>query len=900
MADYERKLYILDGSHYVFRAFYGNQFLTASDGTPTGAVFAFTRMMQRLIAQERPHWMAVAFDVTKESFRKTLYSEYKANRSAPPDDLVAQVPGIHAMVRAHNIPVFTSTEVEADDLIASLARKARQEGMQVVIVSADKDLMQLLDEGTVMLDTMKNVTFTVPDVVERFQVPPSQVVEVLALSGDTSDNVPGVPGIGEKTAGKLIKEFGTLENLLANIDKVSGDKRRQSLRDFADQARMSRTLVTLKEDCAVDLDLDALVVGEPDYEALEQLYRQFEFITLLKELTVQKDKPVAPKPVPRAERTYRTVLTASELDEVLAEIRAAGSVALHIEMTGPSPHDDELAGVALAWTPHAGVYIPMQHRYLGVPAHMSLDAALEKLRPLLEDAGFPKSGFRVQNVWIVLRRYGLELQGVVFDAMLASYLVDASRKSDPLEDVVAEQLSYDLTKYSDVAGRGQKQLSFDMLELEAATPYAAERADAIVLLRDLLAPQLAEHDALQKLHDTLELPLSRVLARMAMHGVLVDVPLLKQLSGQYDIELVELQRQIWELAGGEFNINSPIQLRKVLFDDLALPVVKRTKQGPSTDQSVLEELSEQHDLPALIVEFRSFSKLKSTYVDALPTLVGRDGRIHTDFNQAIAATGRLSSSNPNLQNIPIRTERGREIRRAFVPPEDWTLLSCDYSQVELRILAHLTGDDALVAAFQSGQDVHRRTAAEIFGVSVEEVTDKQRAVGKTINFGVVYGMGASRLSRDLGITRQDADRYISAYFDRYGAVRAYFDGLVGDARTLGYATTMFGRRRPIPELSSSRHHLRAFGERTAINTPIQGTAADIIKLAMLEVQERIVADAWPAQMILQVHDELVFEVRDDALEAFTEVACKAMREVVELRVPLVVDTGIGKTWFDCK
>lgn len=900
MGDATKKLYILDGNYYIFRAYYGNQYLSTADGFPTGAIYAFTRMLQRLIAQERPHWMAVTFDIARASFRTALYPEYKANRAAPPEELVKQAPHIHDLVRAHNIPVMMHPDYEADDLIATLVKKARAAGMEVMIVSADKDLMQLLDEGTGMMDTMRDRVYRLADVEERFQVGPDRVADVLGLAGDTSDNIPGVPGIGEKTAGKLIAEFGSLEGLLSNIDKVSGKKRQENLREFAEQARISRELALLRTECEVELDVAALTVGEPDAAALEAFYQRFEFTTLLHELQQQRARPAPPPPVASAEKDYRPLLTSAALAEAVSAARQAPWVSVEAILAGEDVHGEPLVGVGLSWGSHQGCYVPFAHRYIGVPAQLTWEEARELLRPLLEDPSVPKVGHRIEHAWIALRRHGVALQGVKADVMLMAYLLDATRKTDDLDALASGTLGVTLKARKDVVGTGRKQVSFDMVDIDAATAWAAARVDAAGLLYAHLAPELAAAEKLQTLHDTLELPLALVLARMASHGLLVDVGQLKALSALYDRELVELAQQIFEEAGGEFNINSPSQLAKVLFEDLGLPVLKRTKTGPSTDQSVLEQLGEEHALPALITEYRSFAKLKSTYVDALPALVGADGRLHTEFNQAVAATGRLSSSNPNLQNIPVRTARGKEIRKAFAAPAGHLLLSADYSQVELRILAHFSGDPALVGAFRAGEDVHRRTAAEIFHVAPEAVTPQQRAVGKTINFGVIYGMGATRLARDLGITRRDADRYIAAYFERYGAVKSYFDGLVSSAEQLGYTTTLFGRRRAIPELTSGRQHLRAFGERTAINTPIQGTAADIIKLAMLEVQQRIDDEAWPAAMVLQVHDELIFEVQQNAADAFGALVARTMREVVQMEVPLVVDLNFGATWLDCK
>lgn len=897
-----KTLYIMDGSAYIFRAFHATPAMTTQAGFPTGALFGFTNMLRRLVAEYVPDYLAVAFDAARVTFRTEMYPEYKANRSAPPDELLQQIPRIRDLVDAFRIPAMIQEGVEADDLIASMVKKARAQGIPVVIVTSDKDLMQLLGDGVTMLDPMKNRVLDVPDVIERFQVPPEKVVDVLALAGDASDNVPGVPGIGEKTAGKLIAEFGSLDAVLAQIDKVSGAKRQENLRTYKDLALLSRELVRLKDDVDVAFDLEALRLSNPDYAALGKLFQEFEFKLFLRDIQSKlkaEEAPAVSAELVRPPKDYRTILTEEELDAAIAACRAAGVYAFDLETTSLHALEAEIVGVSLSWADHQGVYIPVAHRGLGVPRQLPLALVLERLTPLWMDEGVGLLGHNIKYDWLVLRRYGVTLPRIAFDTMLASYLLDAGQTTHSLDALARAVLHQPTITFEEVAGKGKDQLTFDLVDVARATQYAAEDADVTRLLYKVLEPALKAAEGLDLLQ-TVELPLALLLGKMEERGILIHAPTLQELSSQFEKELQSLEAQAWASVGQEFNLNSPKQLQKVLFEDLALPVKKKTQTGPSTDQEVLEQLAGLHPLPALILEHRSFSKLKSTYLDALPSLADAQGRVHTNFNQTIAATGRLSSSGPNLQNIPVRTARGREIRRAFVPAPGQLLLSADYSQIELRILAHLSQDKALCESFNMGEDVHRRTASEIFNVPALFVTPAQRAAGKTINFGVIYGMGPNRLAQSLGITHSEAKKYIDAYFVRYKGVQEYFDALVQEARSQGFARTMFGRRRPIPELNETRPHLQALGERLAINTPIQGTAADLMKMAMLRVQRRLDAEGSPAQMLLQVHDELVLEAPSDYIPTLRALVSAEMVGVARLRVPLVVDTASGPTWLDAK
>lgn len=946
-------LYIVDGSAYIYRAFFAIRNLSNSKGFPTNALFGFMQMLRKLLEQEDPDFLAMTFDPFGHdvpSFRFEMYPEYKANRDAMPDDLRVQLPFFQQLVEAMNIPVLVVPGIEADDLIATLTHKALEQDLHVCICSADKDLMQLLgDERVRMIDTMRDKVFKEEDVIARFGVPPHQVKYVMALSGDTSDNIPGVPGIGEKTGGQLIQEFGDLENLLANIDKVSGKKRKENLTEFADQARLSLDLVTLKEDCPVDLDLDALRLSAPDIDALTELMTELEMRTPLRDMTTWAKKkgflegkspaPVMPKPErtdKKAKKSYRTITTEKELDNVIVEILEAGRLSFDLETTSIDPLDAEIVGFALAWEPHQGVYIPTAHRYLGAPDQLGTGFVIEKLRPILEDEDFPKIAQNYKYEWMVLAQgkwaspksgaakkppeseqgllFGAAqpehgqpdfgstpvlLKGVQWDTMLMSYLIDPGKLSHGLDAIAKDYLSHENITYKDVAGSGKNQLSFEMVDIESATKYAAEDADITLLACDKMAPVIDEA-GLRQIHDEMEIPLSVVLAKMERNGISVDTEMLKELGKEFEGYLSNLQESIDEAAGQPLNANSPTQLREILFGKLGLPIKKRTQSGPSTDQSVLEQLAELHPLPSLILDYRSFSKLKGTYIDALPLLIREDtGRIHTDFNQAVTATGRLSSSNPNLQNIPVRSDYGREIRRAFIPARGKKLICADYSQIELRIMAHMSGDSALLEAYRRGDDIHSATAAGIFGVDISEVTSDQRRAAKTINFGVMYGMGANRLARDLKIPRKEAKAYIDQYFARFSGVKAFFERLQDHARDVGYAETMFGRRRILSAIEGFGAQ-RAFAERVAVNMPIQGSAADIIKKAMLNIQDRIEAEGLSILMLLQVHDELVFEVDEAHVESAARLIRHEMEGVVELDVPLTVELGIGDNWMDAK
>lgn len=900
MAD-ARTLYVLDGSYYIFRAFYAIGGMTNGRGLPTNGLFAFTGMLLNVIRDHRPDYLVVTFDPSGPTFRNEMYEPYKANRDEPPEDLVPQFPWFRKIVEALTIPILEVPGYEADDCIGTLVRMAERRGMHVTILSGDKDLFQLIDEDTVMVDSMRGKRVDLDAVKERFQVEPARVPDVLGLAGDTSDNIPGVPGIGEKTAGQLISQFGSLDELLARIDEVSGPKRRENLAAHKEQALLSRDLATIRTDVPVTFDEAAWRLTPPDFAAFDALCTELAFTRYREQVRALFEEESREEALSTAaDQEYVAIHTAEALDAAIAAIRAAGEFAFDLETTSVDPLDAEIVGFALAWKPGHGVYVPVRHRDLLAPPQLDADWVLSRIRPLLEDDSLRIHGQHTKYELAILARHGITIAGIGVDTMLAAYLLDPNQRRYGLDALAEQFLRHRTIHFSDVAGHGKAQKTFDEISIDEATPYAAEDADVTLRLARTLGPLLDEA-GLRSLHDDVEVPLTRVLARMETTGIRVDVPFLHELQVEFRDRLVELERSIWDAAGEEFTIQSPKQLGVILFEKLGLPVQKKTKTGPSTDQSVLEALKDAHPLVGLILSYRQLAKLQSTYVEALPGLVRADtGRIHTDFNQAVAATGRLSSSNPNLQNIPIRTQEGRRIREAFIPADGWSLLACDYSQIELRVLAHLSEDPVLIDAFQRGDDIHRRTAAEVFGVPQDEVTSAQRGAAKAINFGVIYGMGSTRLADELGISRSEAKSFIDNYFERLAAVKPYFDRVVSDAAERGFAETLLGRRRPIPELTDRSQRNQALGERLAMNTPIQGTAADLIKLAMVRIDRELRAGNFQTRMLLQVHDELVFESPDVEREAAHALVVQAMQEVMPLRVPLKVDSAWGANWAALK
>jgi DNA polymerase I len=912
------RLFLIDGYALIYRAFFAfvNRPLTNSKGENTSAAWGFANFLLRIREEHRPDYLAVVFDAGM-SQREVLYPEYKATREKMPEELEASLPRIRELVAGFRDHVVELDGFEADDVIGTLARKATEAGVDTVIVSGDKDFYQLIGPRVFLLNPGRGGASGVDaewvdesSAPDRLGVPPSQVVDYLALIGDSSDNVPGAPGIGPKTAVKLLEEYGSLAALFEAAPGLSGKRAREALTDHADQVRLSQTLVTIQKDLPVELDLERWRVNEPDRERLRKLFVELEFRTLIDRFTDASAGPEAPD---GGEVEYRAVTDPAEIGPLVEEIRLAETVSVDTETTSIEPMRAKLVGISLSWEPGKGVYLPLAHV---APATDLLDLdgsvvpenlppldhpAMRPLVALLEDPSVPKTGQNLKYDLLVLRGAGIELRGVAFDTMVASYVLDPGRRSHSLDALSTDLLGYTPISYAEVAGKGKKQVSFAEVPLDRATDYAAEDADLALRLRGRFEPELEEHQLLA-LFESLEMPLVPVLARMEWEGIRIDAPFFHAMSRRLEKELELLQQDIWSEAGEEFNINSNPQLREILFEKLDLPVIKRTKTGPSTDASVLEELAaDGHSLPMRLMDYRQLEKLRSTYVDALPRLVNpRTGRIHTSFNQTVAATGRLSSSDPNLQNIPIRTQIGREIRKGFVPDEGHLFLAADYSQIELRILAHVSGDDAFVTAFREDRDVHRQTASVIFDVPLEEVTADQRARAKTINFATLYGQGEFSLGRQLGISRDEASDFIARYFERFSGVRRFLDEQVSMAREKGYVETLSGRRRYVPELQSKNWNVRQFGERVAQNTPIQGTAADLIKEAMLRVDRGLQAAAPGSRLLLQVHDELVFEVPESHLEALRAFVVETMEGAMTLDVPLRVDTGTGASWYECK
>ncbi len=884
-------IYVIDISSYVFRAYHALPPLSNSKGEPTHAVAGVCGMLLKLLREQEPHTVIVAMDSKERSFRKDLFEAYKANRPPVPPDLQQQMARVREVGEAWGMSPIEAPGFEADDIIATLVGQARDKGLQVVIVSADKDLLQLVGPDVVMYDTMRNKVFGAEETREKLGVDPAQVGDLLALMGDSSDNVPGVPSVGQKTAAKLLDEFGSFDGIYENLESIARKGLRAKLTEHREGALTSRELVTLRTDLAIDSDAVSRSFTGGNTNALRAIFSELELTRLLAQLASTPQSESAPV----VEGHYDTITTADGLSRVAGAIRETGSFALYSVMDIDDPIRAELVGVAVSWVEGVAAYIPLGHRYIGAPDHLSWADAEAILKPLLENSLIPKLTLAKRETVFWARR-GVTLRGVEFDPSIASYLLDPSRHAHRLQDVARQELDGDLSEEQAVRGKGKKALNWDEVEVGPVAGYANERADFTFRLSELLTPRMHEGE-FERLFYDIELPLAGVLGTMELNGIRVDTLPLETLSEEAVAELERLHAQCTDLAGREFNVSSPRQLETILFDELGLPVLKKTKTARSTDQSVLEELAPLHPLPQAILEYRSLSKLKSTYLDALPREVNPEtGRIHTRYNQLVAATGRLSSSDPNLQNIPIRTEMGRRVRDAFVPEEGWSMLAADYSQIELRVLAHLSRDPALVEAFSRGDDVHVQTACALFGVQPEEVTKSMRGQAKTVNFAVIYGQTQFALARNLKIERKEAQRYIDAFFERYAGVKSFLDEVVEQASANGLVTTLLGRRRSLADIRSTNHNLRSAAERIARNTPIQGTAADIMKVAMVRIQHDIEKKQLQSRMVLTVHDELVFESPADEQEALEKLVVDHMQNAVPLSVPLPVDVGWGPNW----
>lgn len=884
MAKKNEEIYLIDGSSYIYRAYHAMGGLSNSKGFPTGAIFGFCNMLQKTMKDRAPARIAVVFDAKGPNFRHEMYPEYKANRPAMPEDLRLQIPKIHEIVEAYRIPSIAIAGFEADDIIATLSLEARRKGWQVIIVSGDKDLAQLVGNGILMWDPQKDVLYDPDGVEKKFGVPPELILDYMALVGDASDNIPGVPGVGPKTASNLLREFGSLEGVYSNLEKISQKKVKENLQKNKDIALLSRKLATLSEQAPVDRKLEDMVVLEQDSEKLREIFKELEFKRLMDELPARQTLDFS---------GYCTIVNMEDLVQWVESLKAAGTFAVDLETTSTEPVRARLVGISMCAENGKACYIPVGHTY---GDQLRKEDVLAVIRPILEDASVGKYGQNIKYDMIVLKREGVDIKGIVCDTMLASYLLDPSRRGHSLDDLAEIFLEHRTIKITELIGTGKKQILFSDVDIERASPYACEDAEVTCRVAEILCPRL-ETEGLADLMRQVELPLIPVLVDMEVAGVRIDIPYLKNLSKEFGETLKEMEIRIHASAGEPFNINSPKQLGEILFGKLGMTGVKKTKTGLSTSLDVLEELAVQHELPRLILDYRSIFKLKSTYVDSLTNLVNPEtGRIHTSYNQAVAATGRLSSSDPNLQNIPIRTGEGRKIRHAFIPDDGYRYVAADYSQIELRIVAHISGDERLKEAFSAGEDIHAITAASIFGCSPAQVVPDMRRRAKEINFGIIYGMGPYKLAGRIGVGLKMARQYLEDYYRTYAGVKRYMEELPERAKQDGFVTTILGRKRFLPDLNNPNKIAQQAAKRMAVNTTIQGSAADIMKLAMIRVHRAIEEKAIPARMILQVHDELVLEVREDAAKDAAALLKMEMEGVYPLSVPLIVDTAIGKNW----
>ncbi len=893
----KEKLVLVDGSSYLFRAYHAMPNLTNSKGESTGAIYGVTNMLKRLQSDYGREHITVVFDAKGKTFRNDMYEQYKANRPPMPDDLRSQIEPIHQIIKAMGLPLLCVEGVEADDVIGTLAQQATEQQCETIISTGDKDMAQLVNPHVTLINTMNDTEMDRQGVIDKFGVPPELIIDYLALIGDTVDNVPGVPKVGPKTAVKWLTQYESLDNIMAKADEFKG-KVGEYLRDSLDFLPLSKQLVTIKCDVPLEFSLNELNVTEPDQQQLRELYSHYEFKTWLSQLLDGGDV----EPEQKNKTEYETVLSLEQLDTWLTRLKSAPVFSFDLETTSLDYMQAEIVGIAIADKPGSAAYIPVAHRYLDVPPQCDRDEVLKRFKPLLEDSQQLKLGQNLKYDMSVLANYDIQLNGVAFDTMLESYVLDSTASRHDMDTLALKHLGHKTIHYEDVAGKGAKQIGFDEVSIEVASDYAAEDADITFQLHDALWPQLQKHDRLVDVFKHIELPLVPVLSRIERNGVLIDKDKLLQQSEQISQRLVELEKEAHKEAGEEFNLGSPKQIQAILFDKLGLPVISKTPKGqPSTAESVLQELAVDYSLPKLILETRGLSKLKSTYTDKLPEMIDPDtGRVHTSYHQAVAATGRLSSTDPNLQNIPIRSEEGRRIRQAFIAPPDYCVVAADYSQIELRIMAHLSADEGLLSAFAHDEDIHTATAAEVFGLEKGSVTSEQRRSAKAINFGLIYGMSAFGLARQLGIERAEAQSYIDLYFSRYPGVKEYMDQTRQQAREQGYVETVFGRRLYLHEIKSSNVQRRQYAERTAINAPMQGTAADIIKRAMVQLDEAISQSNLDMKMTMQVHDELVFEIHRDVVDEASDLIRRFMVNAAKLTVPLLVEVGVGDNWDQAK
>ncbi|MDF1628543.1 MAG: DNA polymerase I [Alcanivoracaceae bacterium] len=912
----QKPVVLIDGSSYLYRAFHALPPLTTSTGQPTGAVRGVANMLRRMMKDYQPDYVAVIFDAKGKTFRDEMFEQYKANRPPMPDDLRAQVEPLHTLIRAMGLPLIVEDGVEADDVIGTFSRRLAAEGRSVIISTGDKDMAQLVDEHVTLVNTMTDTVMDPDGVVKKFGIPPSLIIDYLALMGDKVDNIPGVPGVGGKTALALIQGLGSLENIYANLDKVAeldfrgARKMPEKLAEHRDMAFMSYQLATIKTDCELKESLEDLRPAEPDREALERLFQELEFKSWLNEVPGSdsgKARPATVPPVSAApavaelqlsHQGYETIVTLADLQRWIGALQKADVFAFDTETTSLNYMDAELVGVSFAIEAGVAAYVPVAHDYPGAPDQLDRDQVLALLKPLLESDQHRKIGQNLKYDMNVLANYDIALRGVEYDTMLESYVLDSVATRHDMDSLALKYLGHKNIAFAEIAGKGSKQLTFNQVGLEEAARYAAEDADVTLQLHQALWPKLEKVPSLAKVFREIDMPLVPVLSHIERNGCQLDADMLRRQSNELAKKMIELEQKAWDVAGQQFNLSSPKQLGEILYGKLGIPVVKKTPKGqPSTAEAVLEELALDYELPQVIMDYRSVSKLKSTYTDKLPEMISRrSGRLHTSYHQAVAATGRLSSSDPNLQNIPVRSEEGRRIRQAFVAPPGRKLVAADYSQIELRIMAHLSGDAGLLDAFAKGWDIHRATAAEVAGKKVDEVTDLERRNAKAINFGLIYGMSAFGLAKQLGIGRQEAQQYVDSYFEKYPGVKRYMERTRAEAADNGYVETLFGRRLYLPDIQSRNANIRQGAERTAINAPMQGTAADIIKLAMIDVDRWLQQSGIDALMIMQVHDELVFEVAQADVDVLVREVSARMTAAVKLDVPLVVDPGVGNNW----
>ena len=896
----DNTLVLVDGSYYLFRAYHAMPPLTNASGDPTGVIFGVINMIKKHLVEGGPDYFAVIFDAKGKSFRNDLYKEYKANRPAMPEELAVQIKPLHDLIRALGIPLLVIDDVEADDVIATLAKQAAKRKIKTIISTGDKDLAQIVDQNIHLINTMSNVRLDPDGVKDKFGVTPGRIIDYLTLVGDSVDNIPGVPKVGPKTAVKWLNEFGDLDQIVNNADKIKG-KVGENLREFLPKIPLTKELVTLKYDVDLDLHPEDLVIGEADNNVLLEMYNKWNFTSWVKQLSQESgaDKnPGGNQPSKSSKPKYETIFTESELDLWIGKLKSTDLISIDTETTSLDYMKAEIVGISCSVSTNHAVYIPLQHNYVGAPKQLSLQNTLEKLKPILEDETKKKVGQNLKYDKEVFANYNINLKGIQHDTMLASYVLNSTASRHNLDALALNYLNTKTIHYEDVAGKGTKQIPFSQVSVEAAAPYAAEDAEIVIKLHDVLISELKKVPVLGKIYRDIEIPLLSVLCRIERNGVNIDSKMLDKQTTDLKNQMREIETKTYDLAKEPFNISSPKQIQSILYDKLNLPVLAKTPKGqPSTAESVLQELSEQYELPKLILKYRSMNKLCSTYTEKLPQMINnKTGRVHTSYHQAVAATGRLSSSNPNLQNIPIRTEEGRKIRQAFVAPKDYVIVAADYSQIELRIMAHLSKDKGLLAAFEKGLDVHKTTAAEVFAVDIGKVTKDQRRAAKAINFGLIYGMSAFGLAKQLGIERNEAKQYVDLYFSRYPGVKNFM-GLTRDkARQNGFVETVYGRRLYLPEIKSKNAIQRQYAERTAINAPMQGTAADIIKKSMINIDEWLNKTDFDAKMLMQVHDELVFEVHSNKLKKFVEEVEMRMVKDNCLTVSLEVDIGHGNNW----